>query len=170
MSILSWFQKRKTIADVGSVEDYPLILSRLRVIEIVRERCCDPNYKLSPVLVDVNYVCPTRKWVKKYYSWYLNLCWDLGLSWSPDHDCDNFARLAAAYAQIAHFTTEWKGPGMKPEGLAFGEYFYIRENVSPHAINLVLVANAEPSWWEPQTGKELKLTKREIESCSYVRF
>jgi len=170
MSILSWFRKKETIQDVEGLQDYPLILSALRVKEIIVESCSGNVFLPDKILVDKNYVCPSREWVKKYYKWYLDICWKMELKWKPDYDCDDFARLAAAYAQISHYTTEWKGPGVKPEGLAFGEYFYVRENGSAHAINLILVEQAQPLWWEPQTGRELKLTRKEIESCFYVRF
>lgn len=170
MSIFSWF-KKDTIDDVEGLPEYPLILSALRVKEIIRERCSDEVFLPTKIIVDKNYVCPSRKWVKNYYGWYWRICKQMNLSWSPDYDCDDFARLAAAYAQIAHSTTKWNGVGVKPEGLAFGEFFYKRKkDGEAHAINLVLVENAEMSWWEPQTGRELKLNREEIVSCFYVRF
>jgi len=127
---------------------------------------CFGNFGVRPVLADASYACPTKKWVGKFFVWYRWCCARVGVVWKGCYDCDDFARLAAAFAQISHYLSDCED---KPQGLAFGEFWYDSE-LGPHAVNIILIEDSEAIWYEPQTGKELNLTDEEKESCCHIRF
>ena len=98
--------------------------------------------------------------------------------WTPEKfDCDDFARLAAAFAGLMHATTEGAGAA----GLAFGEFWYCIGGAAnnEHAVVVFVTqeANGLQVWfWEPQLEERngfrvarmeaLKLTDIEVESCT----
>lgn len=82
------------------------------------------------------------------------------------HNCDNFASLFYAFAQICHAKSN------RPEqGIAVGELFYFigGDKTKGHAIN-VAVTDKGIVAIEPQTGRIQELTKAEKEGAWFIRF
>ena len=129
----------------------------------------------APVYVaDLDYAAPTRDWIiQKFYPWFWQMRTALGLrAYNRRNDCDNFARAAAQAAEDCHaLTAETAAPSAKAEGLAVGEFFYVKGDGSGnHAICVAIVEGNALLFFEPQNGNELKLTSTEIQSCFFIRF
>ena len=88
-------------------------------------------------------------------------------------DCDKFAGLAVSVAQVLHARAVRKS-GMKPGGLAFGQWHYTRDAGGGHAINWF--AHGCPAdedhpegiaigFYEPQRRVAVTLSPAEINSC-----
>jgi len=117
---------------------------------------------------DSSYNVTTQSFINGTFSeaWF-RLMNGLGLSYKAEsYDCDDFAKLAAAYAQILHGRTH------RDSGLAFGEFWYSRGSGGKHAINVAVVYGGkyELLFFEPQNCKQVRLSKQEIQSCQFVRF
>lgn len=121
-------------------------------------------------LADDNYSLPTRDWIALEFSTCLKMLLDdLAFKWEPDRsDCDDFARLAAAYCCLLHSNTG------ADSGLAFGEFWFTRRDGQGHAINVFVTREIDGSlalnFFEPQTQQIIELTKEEIQSCDFCRF
>jgi hypothetical protein len=120
-------------------------------------------------MADRNYAMPTRGWLEKVFGaalWSFQAFFKV-LNWTDEaNDCDDFARLAAAFAQILHFLT----PGRPPAtALAIGELWYVTDEGGGHAINIA-VCGEEVVTYEPQTRKEVTLSEQEKQRVSMVRF
>lgn len=123
-------------------------------------------------IVDRLYAMPTRNFIEGAFSWALKSfqAFFRVLNWSEEaNDCDDFARLAAAFAQILHYLT----PGRPPAtALAVGELWYVQDSGDGHAINIA-VCGMEPTdvvCYEPQTRKVVTLTATERGNIMAVRF
>lgn len=124
---------------------------------------------------DRKYVSPSEPWIGGTFSDALNtLKFQLGLQeWTAEEfDCDDFARVSAAYASILHHKTAGREKGT---GLAFGEFHYMKDApYGGHAINIALVAASDGKpklvFYEPQTCKIVHLSQKEIDSCITLRF
>jgi hypothetical protein len=93
-------------------------------------------------------------------------------AWTPEgNDCDDFALGAAFYMGYLHHSTQYK---VEVSGIAFGEFYYIRDSGEGHAINVALVKNKDGAikvvFYEPQTYSIVELSKSEIQSCIFWRF
>lgn len=82
------------------------------------------------------------------------------------HNCDNFASLFYAFAQICHAKSN-----REEQGIAVGELFYFigGDKTKGHAINIALTDKGIIAI-EPQNGRIQELTKAEKESAWFVRF
>lgn len=123
---------------------------------------------------DGNYALPSENWIKEDYSLalYSYLSSFKSSQWvSEENDCDNFASMAFSFAQILHHNTPKK---LDKTSLAFGEFWYVKDDNSGHAINVVIVYSNEGKYkvlfYEPQTQKTIILSKEEIKSCTFYRF
>ena len=88
-------------------------------------------------VVDRRYALPTRNFLESAFSaalWSVQSFFDV-LRWSEEaNDCDDFARLAAAFGQILHYLTPNRPPAT---ALAIGELWFVQDSGSGHAINIV---------------------------------
>jgi hypothetical protein len=122
------------------------------------------------LLGSAQYVLPSPTWLfGPLASAWLKFVQAMGVSgYAPEkNDCDKAARLCAAFAGILHART----PGAPNAGLAFGEFWYVRAVGGSHAINVAIAAGDQPTtfdllFMEPQNGKQVHLTREEIESCT----
>lgn len=80
-------------------------------------------------------------------------------------DCDDFARFAASVAQLWNAKSENEG-----HALAFGEFWYVKDNGDAHAINVALVEGGKVVFFEPQTQRIVELTESEKWSAKMIRF
>lgn len=81
-------------------------------------------------------------------------------------DCDDFARFAAAVAQLWNSKTDGNGGN----ALAFGEFWYVKDSGAGHAINIGLARDGEVVFYEPQTQRIVELSESEKWSCTLIRF
>lgn len=87
-----------------------------------------------------------------------------------ENDCDDFALGACFLMNFLHHNTVDK---IRNTGIAFGEFYYIREQGGGHAINVAIVKDnleVKVVFYEPQTYSIVTLTQKEIESCVFWRF
>jgi hypothetical protein len=121
------------------------------------------------ILSDADYACPTTQWLTgPFWGWFQKSRWDLGLSkWERTNDCDNFARAYAQGAADSFALTPFDG--LKPEGVAVGEFYY-HSSRGPHAICIALTGDTAPIFVEPQTGQLLTIPQPEASTCFFVRF
>lgn len=93
------------------------------------------------------------------------------------NDCEDFARRCATYACDLH-----AGNTGQKTGLAFGEFYFTRDDGGGHAINVAVVADERAAglhsdsgapkllFFEPQTGKVISLTETERSSCRLLKI
>ena len=126
------------------------------------------NDRLS--IADRAYACPAKEWVTGPFSsalWRLQTELEIDRWLEEANDCDDFARVAAGFAQILHRRTPDRPPAT---ALAFGEFWYLRTDGAGHAINLALHTSGAITFYEPQTRREVILTEAEKESGTLIRF
>lgn len=84
------------------------------------------------------------------------------------YTCKHFAALFAELAQAKYFKESHR-TDTKARALAIGSFWYVRDNDGgPHAIVQILTERGR-IYFEPQTGKEVKLSEKE-EASAYFRF
>ena len=90
---------------------------------------------------------------------------------TESNDCDDFAMAACFLMNFLHHNTVNK---VKNTGIAFGEFYYYKQGVGYHAINVAVVRDENQKikvvFFEPQTYSIVELNKEEIESCVFWRF
>ncbi|MDX1951517.1 MAG: hypothetical protein SFY81_04995 [Verrucomicrobiota bacterium] len=141
------------------------------------EALLDANgiYAENALILDSQYALPTKRWLLNEFAVALrNWYFSLGLSGytAGSNDCENFARGAAFYADLAHRNSSRKN-GVETTGLAFGEFWYRqRDGKGGHAINIAIVAEGKPEiiFFEPQTQQQVPLIQQEIAPCIGYRF
>ena len=121
---------------------------------------------------DRRYALPTRGFIEGAFSsalWSFQKFFSI-LNWSEEAmDCDDFARIAAGFAQILHCLT----PGRPPAtALAVGEIWYVRDSGEGHAINVALCGGGPDDvvCFEPQTRKVVELSVTEKARVTLIRF
>lgn len=121
---------------------------------------------------DRRYALPTRGFIEGAFSsalWSFQKFFSI-LNWREEaQDCDDFARIAAGFAQILHCLT----PGRPPAtALAVGELWYVRDSGDGHAINVALCGGGPDDvvCYEPQTRKVVELSVTEKARVSLIRF
>lgn len=120
---------------------------------------------------DMNYNLPAKEWFFSDFTRSLDslLRFFSAKNWVAEaNDCDDFARLAAALAQILHHRTNQ----LQNTALAIGEFHYKDAKIGPHAINFAVVNDGgyKIVFMEPQHGHQLFLNEEEIKSCFYWRI
>lgn len=123
-------------------------------------------------IVDRLYAMPTRTFLLGAFSGALLSFQTFFkvLKWTEEaNDCDDFARLAAGFAQVLHYLT----PGRPTAtALAVGELWYVQDSGGGHAINIAVCGHGPDDvvCYEPQTRKEVRLTDNERLNIMAVRF
>lgn len=120
------------------------------------------------VLPDGVYNLPTTKWLQSVFlPFYVGVLKEIGVyEWHDRFDCDDFACLFRALAQISHRKSNGTG-----DGLTVAEIHYVAAGTNgvygPHAINMALT---EKGWVfiEPQNGSMKTLTDTEKKSIFYA--
>lgn len=147
-------------------------MTQAELIDFMSKRGAMPMAFLA---ADSEYAHPTENWFYGSFASALKtLFFQLNLTlWkAEENDCDDFARLAAAFAQSLHARTKSKRPGT---ALAVGEFWYDRsspDGPQAHAVNCAIVYDGDYKllFLEPQTQKRITLSQQEIASCSAYRF
>jgi len=120
-------------------------------------------------IADRKYAMATRGFVMGVFSgalWTFQAFFKV-LNWTEEaNDCDDFARLAATFAQILHFLTPDRPPAT---ALAVGEFWYCTDEGSGHAINLAICGD-EVVAYEPQKRYDVQLSDAEKDSGMLIRF
>lgn len=117
---------------------------------------------VPPFFYDISYAKPSKSWLLNTFgSWFFSRRG----KYSRKNDCDNFARAFCVFCQDAHAETS-----QPDEAAAVGEFCYIRDDgTGAHALNLAFT-DSGPTFIEPQTCKEVTLTKHEISTCFRISF
>jgi len=91
---------------------------------------------------------------------------ELGIRYQQEcEDCDDFARFAASVAQLWNAKSANEG-----HALAFGEFWYVKDNGDAHAINIALVEGGKVVFYEPQTQRIVELSEIEKWNATMIRF
>ena len=120
---------------------------------------------------DSEYALPTMQWVTGPFSDALRkLQYEFKVNrWTrEDNDCDDFARLSAAFAQVLHSNTP-----DHPEGtaLAIGEMWYVQDSGGGHAINFAVCGpdHTDVLFYEPQRVALVQLSEAERDRTVLIR-
>ena len=117
-------------------------------------------YKSEPMvqIADRSYAVPSKKWMlgmARQHAFHLG-------QWHNKFDCDDFAFSLKIEAQKLHKS----GKG-SVDGLALGVLFYKQDGSGGHAINFAISKGAV-YFIEPQSGREVCLSKSELASVWFV--
>jgi len=122
-------------------------------------------------VADSQYALPTMQWVTGPFSDALRkLQYEFKVNrWTrEDNDCDDFARLSAAFAQVLHSNTP-----DHPEGtaLAIGEIWYVQDTGGAHAINFAVCGpeHTDVIFYEPQRCATVLLSEQERARTILIR-
>lgn len=144
---------------------------RLNSSQVAQSLMAAGVYTTGWSLADRAYAMPTRQWMLGPFAEALaRLQFEFGVNkWTAeDNDCDDFSRLAAAFAQVLHVNT----PGHPAAtALALGELWYVQDNGEGHAIVFALCGPLPEDvlFFEPQDGTEKHLSDREKQNVTLVR-
>jgi hypothetical protein len=120
-------------------------------------------------IADRVYMMPTRAWIEGAYSDALASVQEFFHTQEyaeEENDCDDFARLAASFAQILHHNT----PGHPPAtALAFGELWYKCDDGINHVLNIA-ICGGEVVTYEPQSLRIVTVSATEKQRVNAVRF
>ncbi len=123
-------------------------------------------------IADRSYALPSKRWVVGDYFealWAFQHALMVGKWKEEENDCDDFARMAAAFAQLLHHRTIDKD---KATALAIGELWFQQAPGVGHAINIA-VCGRHPDdvfVFEPQTCKRIDLTEEQKDHIYMIRF
>ncbi len=122
-------------------------------------------------LADRAYALPTRRWMLGPFADALRrLQFEFRVNkWTAeDNDCDDFARLAAAFAQVLHANTPDRPAAT---ALAVGELWYVQDGGAGHAIVFAICGPSveDVLFFEPQDGTEKQLSEPEKQTVMLVR-
>ncbi len=130
----------------------------------------DLSFPIMPLWADETYSLPDKTWLFGDFAAALkNFQFKFGvMGYRPsNNDCDNFAKIAVCFADILHSYSKID------TGIAIGEFWYVQDSGGAHAILVAIVmedGKLKLKFMEPQTGEELKLSDKEIESCTLIKF
>tara|TARA_R110000868_G_scaffold117108_3_gene311137 strand:- start:1405 stop:1845 length:441 start_codon:yes stop_codon:yes gene_type:complete len=143
------------------------INSSQMIMQLAEAGIVSPTWSIS----DGSYAMPTLQWVTGPFSDALRkLQYEFKVSgWTrEDNDCDDFARLSAAFAQVLHHNTP-----DRPEGtaLAVGELWYLQDAGGGHAINFAVCGpdKTDVLFYEPQRVALVQLTESERARTLLIR-
>jgi hypothetical protein len=117
---------------------------------------------------DADYVPIVEAWLLgQYAKWYrqLLILWKV-VTWRAHFDCDNYASLYFALAQLCYGRMK----GVEGHALAIGEVWYMQDSGGAHAINCAFVDDNRLIFIEPQTQKKIELSDKERRSIYFTRF
>lgn len=84
---------------------------------------------------------------------------------AESNDCDDFAKMAAAFARLVHGNEKHE----RGTSIAVGEFYYKIDGGGNHAINFAVVqakdGRVKLIFLEPQTWAIVRLSESEVESC-----
>lgn len=145
-----------------------LIFINMKSIDVYRA-VRDAGFSNAQIVIsDIDYALPKTDWLTgKFYSFYQSWRADHNLNeWTMKNDCDNFASLYYAFAQICHAKSN-----RSEQGIAVGELFYFvgADKEQGHAINIVITEKGVITI-EPQNGNVQRLTADEKASSWFIRF
>jgi hypothetical protein len=147
-------------------------VSSSTIAEVLRENSVGAETLL---LVDSQYALPDAEWIAGIFAPSFHRLLQAAKigQWAAEaNDCDDFARLAAAYAGILHARTA-AGLAVKC-GLAFGEIVVWHDAVlrKGHALNLFVSKNDAGAlgvkFFEPQTQQIVTLAEDETYEGYYI--
>jgi hypothetical protein len=109
-------------------------------------------------------------WLKGYYERFRDDLFAKDVvGWQERFDCNKFAAAYASGAQLEFYRDKW-GTWAPGTALAIGEFWYTPAGgTTGHAIVTALTERGR-IFIEPQSGREVTLTKAEIDSAYLVKF
>jgi hypothetical protein len=129
---------------------------------------------------DTTYWMPSKSYILNIvYPYYKSFLDTNNVFYDKRFDCDDFARTFCVMAHLYYFNF------MKihsEQDAAIAEVWYVKdfssgdmhflydEKIVRHAINLIVLQNKVIMFFEPQTGKEVHLSKTEIASIYIIKF
>jgi hypothetical protein len=120
----------------------------------------------DPILVDETYAVPTIQWIKSHYTEQLKqflFDYQLNKYYSVENDCDDFSIYAVTIGHIMHRYAVNKP---KRSTLAIGEFHYLHNFTTGHAINFFIALNDKKQivlvFYEPQTQRIVELNRESI--------
>lgn len=133
---------------------------------------------IKSLAVDEVYALPSERWLRDTFCEALGeFLYAVGADQAEREigDCDDFARLACAYAGLLHRRS---APAkFRNNAIAVGEFFYRSEKTGGgHAICAAIVGSdtrlpgGRLVFIEPQRPMLIGLSKKEVESCFAWRF
>lgn len=127
------------------------------------------DLRVFPVLADTSYSVIDDTNLSELYNEYKNELFEKGvIRWDKSYDCNRFSQSFVTFLQIKFFANT-RVNFNQGQALAVGEVYYTKTGVGRHAIN-ILVTQQGTVFFEPQTGKILKLTQKEIQSITFIKF
>jgi hypothetical protein len=156
----------------AKIPNNPHQLTQSQIVDFI-ERTNNITPFMGKVLADSVYSLPTREWISTTYSTSLDkFFFSLGnLKWAEDsHDCDNFAVGGLFWAQQLHASMYAK---TGKSGLAVGEFWYTRDDLVNHAINIFIIFEDNQYklvFYDPQLFKIVQLSDVEQFNALYYRF
>lgn len=141
-------------------------------IELQLSCCGIGNEATHWSLADRAYAMPSHQWLLGPFAASLGtLQFEFRVKqWSAeDNDCDDFARLAASFAQVLHVNTPDHPPAT---ALAVGELWYVLDDGGAHAINIAICGPniSDVVFFDPQTRDVKTLSSKELTSATMIRF
>lgn len=100
---------------------------------------------------DTSYGVVRGAWVVEFYARYRSDLSKHLVNWDERFDCNRFAALFAAQAQVEYLVKTWHTRGA-PKAAAIGEVWIEPESGQAHALVYVITEEGE-RLFEPQTGK-----------------
>lgn len=124
--------------------------------------------RVPVILADESYLLPSYHWLSNTFPAVLRDYKNrIAVIYARNtNDCDDYARIAAALAQYLNFQTGAEA------ALAFGEFWYIRNDGQGHSINCAVVFDNDDFrllFFEPQNERLITLSRKEIEACTFIR-
>ena len=128
-------------------------------------RACFPE-EATVILADGDYAAPTSEFLFEDPLWVDH--WRgviMTMDYAAKHDCDDFAFEYKVCISRYHAESDFPN-----DGFAVGVLFYCvgGDSTKGHAINWALTEDVGLVFIEPQTGKQVELTKEEFDSICFV--
>lgn len=147
----------------------------------VAKACGIKNMEAIALIADSAYALPSYNWVEDQFSTaWKRLREFMAIDEYKDemNDCDDFARMCAAFAQSLHSRTlkSSKALNRRACALAFGEFWYFDSSLHGyHAINAFLYRDemngiVRLGYYEPQTATITALPNADVWSCTMFRI
>lgn len=179
LALVSWFRRLTCVGllffalscskppSVAPVLESKVSKTDLEIVAIMQGYHVLPFSKITS---DLNYALPEEAWVKGKF---IDLLRAFQFTLKQTHyaaesnDCDDFAKMAAAFARLVHSNDKNKPKGT---AIAIGEFYYKVDGGGNHAINFAVAraADGRPTlvFFDPQTWAVLRLSQVEISSCA----
>jgi hypothetical protein len=120
---------------------------------------------------DAVYGQVSSAWLKDFHArWKADLFSKGVVRWDGRFDCNRFAAHFAAAAQIEYYTQNFHS-WTAGQAAAVGEVWYLIGGQKGRGHSIVLAYTERgPTYFEPQTGKEVALSAAEQQSIYLTRF